>query len=840
MIKKLSVILLLSATLIYGEIQKPYFTKTHINYENTLSINEPFKKAKKLCSIINKQKKEFFFPYVSLAGIIMFELSKKEKILILRDCTENNTKKRLLLFLLSRYKKNSSIKTLIKNSSSKKLSPFFVYEFLIRGGNTDILNVLSPYEKDFFLAIARDKKISLKKAKKVYLKYRESNDPEEKLFYTIFYIHIVNNQFRNEKIIKSAYNFYIKRRDKNLSFDLSPLNFYYFTYYSIKGNLKKIIDILEGVKRLSKKFHQYYWYHFANIKLIETYSELYNLEKAKELYKESENFLKNSSMERLYAYLLSAISFYYEDFGLYSKAEEKLKTLLSLNKKSALLVYAFSLSQLSKIEYLLGKDKEAKIYAEKGLLECKKIGLILGINNSLQTLALLKIREKKYREGITLFNKIFSISKNEGRVQPEILRYYLYALIKSNQFKKALNLEKKIMNLKIPSNYNYTIQYYLYIAKKNILKNKKFSFFISPYYVFSFYKNISKAYTIVNKINLSSFKTQNEKLDYLKNKIEIFSEYASATKRIAIEILKIIILFITVIFLITAITGFIIKRKKKLIGPYYIKELIASGGMGDVFKAKSIETGEIVALKVLKDSLFLKKETKLRFKREAEVLKTLSHPGIVRILDSGEHKGKLYIALEYIKGKTLKQIISERWPLSIEESFKISAETLSALSYIHSKEIIHRDIKPSNIMIIGDKRRSEGFSIKLMDFGISKAIDMETITREGSIMGTPYYIPPEAIKNNIIDKRGDIFSFGVLMYELFTGEIPFYHTDPVGTIHKILNFNPQPPSKVYPYVPKCMDDIIMKCLRKNPEERYKSCDEILKDIIKCRIKTEEN
>ncbi len=802
------------------------------DYEKIIRTKDNKLKAEKLCLLLNKSESIYYFPFVTLAGLLKATNSSNIQ------CKLTKEKKKILKFILDRFTKNNFLphKTIKK---IQKKSPFFVYEYLIRGGNTDVLDDFDKEKKLFFLAITKDKHIEYEKAQNVYLKYKDSKNPEEKLFYTIFFIQILNNQYRNKEDIKKVYDHYIKTRNRAFKFDLAPLYFYYFTYHSIEGDLQKIVEILEKSKKLALKYYQYFWYHFANIKLIETYSELYEIEKAEKLYNESENFLKNSSLKRLYAYLLSAISFYYEDFGLYKKAEKTLKKLIKIGNKYAPLVHAFSLSQLSKIEYLLGKNKEAEFYARKGLKESKEIGLRLGINNSLQTLALLRIRENKIKEGLELFNRIFELSRNEGRIQPEIIRYFLYALIKAKEYDKVLLIEKSIKRYKIGKNYLYIIEYYFYVAKKKLLERSKFSFFKSPLIVFSYHKNISKAYEIVNEINLTAFKTKDEKLDYLKNKIEIYSAYANSAKKLTFEIIKLFVLLILTLFSITSIVGFLIKRKKRLIGPYYIKTLIATGGMGNVYKAKSIETGETVALKVLRDDLFIREDTKLRFKREAKMLEELHHPGIVKTLGSGEHKGKLYIALEFIKGKTLKDIIQEKWPLSLEETFKISAETASALSYIHSKGIIHRDIKPSNIMIAGEKKKENGFLVKLMDFGIAKAIDMETITREGSIIGTPYYIPPELIKNNTIDKRGDIFSFGVLLYELFTGEIPFYHTDPIGTIHKIINMTPQPPSTVYPYVPKCMDSIIMKCLRKNPEERYQNCDELLKDIIKCRMKTIE-
>ncbi len=809
-------------------------SKLFYKYEKILTIKNKKEQIKRLCKLINSSDKILFYPFVTLAGMLNSTKRSYKNSCYLQD----KDKRKILNFILGRFSKNNFLPHDVFHKK-KFQNPFLIYEYLIRGGTTEPLKSFNNREKRFFLAITKDKHIEYKDANKVYLKHRNSTDPEEKLFYTIFFIQILNNQYRDSKKIKEVYEYYVKTKNKWIRFDLAPLNFYFFTYYSIKGEFKKIVDILEKAKKFAAKYYQSYWYHFSNIKLIETYSELYEIEKSKALYFESENFLKNSSLKRLYGYLLSAISFYYEDFGLYEKAEEKLKKLVSLGREIAPLVYAFSLSQLSKIEYLLGKDKEAEFYAKKGLKESERIGLKLGINNSLQTLALLRIRQNKIKEGLELFNRIFELSKNEERVKPEIVRYFLYALIKAGEFKKAVLMEKTIKNYKIAKNYLYIIEYYFYLAKKKLLENTKLSFFKSPFIVFSYYKNISRAYDIVNEITIDNFKSKDEKLDYLKNKIDIYSSYAISTKKLAIEIVKLFLFLIIILFIFTSIVGFVLKRRKRLIGPYYIKSLIATGGMGNVYKAKSIETGETVALKVLRDDLFIKEESKLRFKREAKMLEGLHHPGIVKTMGSGEHRGKLYIALEFIKGKTLKDIINERWPLSLEETFKIAAETASSLSYIHSKGIVHRDIKPSNIMIVGDKKRETEFGVKLMDFGIAKAIDMDTITREGSIIGTPYYIPPELIKNNRIDKRGDIFSFGVLLYELFTGEIPFYHTDPIGTIHKIINMTPQPPSNVYPYVPKCMDAIIMKCLRKNPEERYQNCDELLKDIIKCRMVIKE-
>ena len=263
---------------------------------------------------------------------------------------------------------------------------------------------------------------------------------------------------------------------------------------------------------------------------------------------------------------------------------------------------------------------------------------------------------------------------------------------------------------------------------------------------------------------------------------------------------------------------------KMLGNRYEIIEKIGNGGMATVYKAKCHVLNRYVAVKVLRDEFTTDEEFIKRFAAEAQSAASLTHPNIVSIYDVGHEDNLYYIVMELIKGKTLKQIINEDGKLPWKWSLNIASQIASALETAHRNKIIHRDIKPHNIIITED-----GIA-KVTDFGIAKVVSNSTITAFGATIGSVHYFSPEHAKGGYTDEKSDIYSLGVVMYEMLTGQVPFDADTAVSVALKHMQEEPIEPMELNPDIPKAVNDIIMKAMQKDTGLRYQSATEMLKDI----------
>ena len=261
--------------------------------------------------------------------------------------------------------------------------------------------------------------------------------------------------------------------------------------------------------------------------------------------------------------------------------------------------------------------------------------------------------------------------------------------------------------------------------------------------------------------------------------------------------------------------------KKRLVGPYTLIDSLGKGSMGTVYRAFHSPSRKHVALKLMQIDPDSPVDRKKRFFREAELASQLDHPNIIKIFEFGEDDNHLYISMELLTGKDMK-VVLESNPKTIPLNQKITwiKELLAAFSFAHKKGIVHRDIKPSNVWIRYDN------TTVVMDFGIARP-PFSDITRAGIILGTPDYISPEQILSVRVDQRTDIFLLGILFYELLTGTHPFLGDSQAGTAHNLLNENPKSPRELDPEVPEHLSAVILKCLNKDMNYRYQSCEEIL-------------
>jgi serine/threonine protein kinase len=260
---------------------------------------------------------------------------------------------------------------------------------------------------------------------------------------------------------------------------------------------------------------------------------------------------------------------------------------------------------------------------------------------------------------------------------------------------------------------------------------------------------------------------------------------------------------------------------------YTITKKLGEGGMGAVFLAEDTELRRNVALKFLPEYYTSKPDIKTRFKREAQAAAALNHPAIITVYEVGEYRDSSYIAMEYVEGKSLRDLI-DAGEISFERALELIVQIADGLSFAHQHGIVHRDIKPENIMI--DKYGR----VKILDFGLAKYKGVTRITREGTTMGTVHYMSPEQVKGREVDHRADIYSLGVVLYELLSGELPFSGQYEAAILYAIVNEEPTPISKHLPAISPSLEKIIRKMICKDVKSRYQRLEDFLADMKKER------
>ena len=265
---------------------------------------------------------------------------------------------------------------------------------------------------------------------------------------------------------------------------------------------------------------------------------------------------------------------------------------------------------------------------------------------------------------------------------------------------------------------------------------------------------------------------------------------------------------------------------KRLDARYEIQELIGVGGMAIVYRAYDIVDNKTVAIKILKDEFLGNKEFIRRFKNESKAISVLSHPNIVKVYDVSFGTKIQYIVMEYIDGITLKEFISQKKSVDWKDAIYFVIQILSALNHAHSKGVIHRDIKPQNIMLLEDG------TIKVTDFGIARFSRNETQTMTDRAIGSVHYISPEQAKGSVIDEKADIYSVGVMMYEMLTGKLPFEADNAVSVAIMQMQAKPKSLREINPDIPIGLEQITLHSMEKNPVNRYHSAEDMMSDLEK--------
>ena len=277
-----------------------------------------------------------------------------------------------------------------------------------------------------------------------------------------------------------------------------------------------------------------------------------------------------------------------------------------------------------------------------------------------------------------------------------------------------------------------------------------------------------------------------------------------------------------------------ITKGQKISDRYEIIKSIGEGGMANVYLAYDILLKRNVAIKVLRGDLSQDEKFIRRFQREAISSSSLSHPNIVEMYDVGEDNGTYYIVMEYVEGKTLKQLLKRRGTLTITEVIDIMLQLTDGISCAHESYIIHRDLKPQNIMIKDDGR------IKITDFGIAMALNSTQLTQTNSVMGSVHYLPPEQASGKGSTIKSDIYSMGIMFFELLTGKLPFKGDNAVEIALKHMKDEIPSVRKINPEIPQSIENIILKATAKNPKNRYDDVREMYNDIKTCMDEGRKN
>jgi serine/threonine-protein kinase len=260
---------------------------------------------------------------------------------------------------------------------------------------------------------------------------------------------------------------------------------------------------------------------------------------------------------------------------------------------------------------------------------------------------------------------------------------------------------------------------------------------------------------------------------------------------------------------------------------YELTHLIARGGMAQVYRARDRQLDRPVALKVLFPELSVDRAFVERFRREAQAAANLSHPNIVPVFDWGEDNGAYFIVMEFVDGRALSAVLREAGTLPPQQAATIGAHVAAALAFAHRHGVVHRDVKPGNVLITADG------TVKVTDFGIARAMNTEeSLTQTGAVMGTAAYFSPEQAEGHGVDSRSDIYSLGVVLYEMSTGKPPFTGDSPVAVASKHVRDQPVLPRDVNPSIPVALEAVIMKAMAKSPDDRYQSAEELRADLLR--------
>lgn len=479
---------------------------------------------------------------------------------------------------------------------------------------------------------------------------------------------------------------------------------------------------------------------------------------------------------------LHNIGLCYQRMGNYINALNYFQEALKLFEETGDKYWiAAALSNIGRVYVDLNNHEQALKYLSQALRLREKLGDKLGMFNTFCIFGDIYLEEKNYPRASFYYDRAYRIAEElEGKSHLEkIFLSYTKLYADQGDYKNAFEFQKK------------------YCETRDILFNEK--------------KNKQFAELAVQ------FETEKKikEIEILKkdNKIQAITRNTFIIGFFLVSII-LILLFKKYLYL------FAFWKRQKYIGQYRIIETLGSGGMGTVYLTHAIrDKNRLSAVKVLREELIEDENSRQRFKQEGTIIDKVDHPNIVKIFERGDYKGKLYIVMEYLRGKILAQKIKEDGIIELKECFFIMTQIADALSCIHKKNIVHRDLKPANIMLIEQEGKTN--VVKLLDFGLALMKFQTRLTQAGILVGTINYIAPEQITENRYSPAGDLYSMGMIFYEMLVGATAFSRSQDTlsAVVEKILAQPPEPVDKLRPGIPVELNRLIMQLLSKDPALR---------------------
>ena len=498
----------------------------------------------------------------------------------------------------------------------------------------------------------------------------------------------------------------------------------------------------------------------------------------------------------------------------------------SLNNKEGI---ARALTNIGVVLDSKEQYREALDYYLRSLKIKREIGNKRNISSSLGNIANVYTLLGQYDKAVEYFNESLKINEDNGYKRGIALTLRDFGYFYSDQGKYAEALRHFERGIKIAKEieadgelndlYFYTASVY---EKKEDYK-KALEYFVLYLHVHDKIVNEASKTKIAELQTVYETEKKEKEIALLEKNSEIQKLTLSREKFKANALIVgfVLLLIIALLLLKRYLYLFAFWKRKSIIGHYRILGEIGSGGMGIVYKASPVmEKEKTVALKVIRDEYSKDPLHRKRFLNEARMVDQMDHPNIVKVYERGESDERLFIAMEMLQGRSLAEIIRDHELLPINHCVSIMAQMVDAVAKIHSKGIVHRDLKPENIMILDTLDNEDNKpTAKLLDFGLAKTRSLTRLTETGEILGTINYLPPERISHQDFSAAGDIYSLGVVFYEMFTVEKPFLGETPIDIIRQILEKEPVEPSSFRPDIPGDLSALIMEMMNKEPGKR---------------------
>ncbi len=596
---------------------------------------------------------------------------------------------------------------------------------------------------------------------------------------------------------------------------------------NFRADYHKALEYLERALELQKKLGEKWAWRTTLGNMGTAYTRLGNYEKALQCFTDALHTTEDVDDKRGTAGFLAHIGNTYAELKKYGPALEALQKSLEIRKELGnKLDIANTLASMGRVFLKQNQHNRALEHFRESLAIKEAIGDKRGGTSVSISIGDVFFQQGHYREAMTYFKKASETARqtNDKMLLSQSLRSRGKTLTQLRDYKNALADLRRGLDIALEAQDKHlTGTFYEALSETYAAKGD----FKNAYDAQKHFQDINDS--IFNEKSNKQITEMQTRYDTLKKEQKItlltknkeiqdltISEERSARNALIAGLA----LVLTILALLTwkYLYLFAFWKKHKYIGRFRLMEEIGTGGMGTIYKAHGLrDKKETVAIKVLKPELFENENSRKRFKQEGAIIDKLDHPNIIEIFERGEYKDRLFIAMEYLRGKTLQQLIQETGRIQLNQSLHIMLQTSDALALIHGKDIIHRDLKPSNIMLI--ERDDDPAFVKILDFGLAKTRHHTKITMTGTLLGTIDYISPEQLSGGQPSAFSDVYSLGVTFYEMVTGTVVFPGETANDVLKQILDSPPISPNRFRPDLPPELNTLILAMLKKEKESR---------------------